>query len=101
MVSFVIFTIRICSIESNTGKIRGTTSIYGNTEFSVTAVNAIGETTKNFNVLINIAIDELNDELQNHPDIVLMIQKIHADEEIKNNYVDQNEDYSELKKCFK
>lgn len=46
-------------------------------------------------------IDKLNDKLQNHPDIVLIIQKIHADEEIKNKNIDRQEDYSELKKCFK
>lgn len=49
---------------------------------------------------INNAIDKLNDDLQNHPDIVLIIQKIHADEEIKNKAIDQVEDYSELKKCL-
>ena len=50
---------------------------------------------------IDITIDKLNNELQTHPDVVLIIQKIHAAEEIKNKSVDQNEDYSELKKCFK
>ena len=49
---------------------------------------------------INNAIDKLNDDLQNHPNIVLIIQKIHADEEIKNKAIDQVEDYSELKKCL-
>ena len=50
---------------------------------------------------IDNVIDKLNDELQNHPDIILIIQKIHADEEIKNKAIDQVEDYSELKKCLK
>ena len=45
-------------------------------------------------------IDKLNDELQQHPDIVLLIQKIHAAEEIKNKSIDQKEDYSDLKKCI-
>ena len=49
---------------------------------------------------INDAVEKLNDELQSHPDIILVIQKIHADEEIKNKYIDQQEDYSELKKCL-
>lgn len=49
---------------------------------------------------IDITIEELNDKLQTHPDIVLMIQKIHADEEIKNKYIDRVENYSELKKCL-
>ncbi len=47
------------------------------------------------------AIEKLNDELQSHPNIVLIKQKIHASEEIKNKNIDINEDYSELKKCFK
>ena len=49
---------------------------------------------------IEYAIEQLNNELQSHPEIVLIIQKIHADEEIKNKYVDRQEDYSELKKCL-
>ena len=50
---------------------------------------------------INTVVDKLNDDLQNHPDIILVIQKIHAAEEIKNKTIDQHEDYSELKKCLK
>ena len=49
---------------------------------------------------IYTTIDKLNDELQKHPDIILLIQKIHAAEEIKNKTIDQQEDYSELKKCI-
>lgn len=49
---------------------------------------------------INDAVEILNNELQSHPDIILVIQKIHADEEIKNKYIDRQEDYSELKKCL-
>ena len=49
---------------------------------------------------INDAINKLNDKLQSHPDVVLIIQKIHADEEIKNKAIDQQENYSELKKCL-
>ena len=45
-------------------------------------------------------VSVLNDELQSHPDIILAIQKIHADEEIKNKYIDSVEDDSELKKCL-
>ena len=45
-------------------------------------------------------VDKLNDDLQNHPDVILTIQKIHAAEEIKNKSIDQQEDYSELKKCI-
>ena len=49
---------------------------------------------------INNAVEILNNELQSHPDIILVIQKIHADEEIKNKYIDRQENYSELKKCL-
>ena len=50
---------------------------------------------------LETVIDEMNIKLQNHPNIVLMIQKIRATEEIKNKTIDQQEDYSELKKCLK
>lgn len=49
---------------------------------------------------INSAIEKINNELQSHPDVVLVIQKIHADEEIYNKNIDRQEDYSELKKCL-
>ena len=48
---------------------------------------------------INNTIEELNNELQSHPDMVLVLQKIHADEEIENKNIDIIEDYSEIKKC--
>ena len=49
---------------------------------------------------IESAIDTLNNELQNHPDIILLKQRIKADEEIKNKYVDINDTGETLKKCF-
>ena len=49
---------------------------------------------------IESAIDRLNDELQNHPDIILLKQQIKADEEIRNKYVDLNDTGESLKKCF-
>ena len=49
---------------------------------------------------IEIAIDKLNSELQNHPDIILLKQQIRADEEIRNKYVDINDTGETLKKCF-
>ena len=49
---------------------------------------------------IDWAIEKLNQELQSHPDIILIKQKIHAAEEIKNKNIDIIEDYSELKKCL-
>lgn len=50
---------------------------------------------------VDNAVEKLNHELQTHPDIILAIQKIHADEEIKNKYIDANEDNRELEKCTK
>jgi len=49
---------------------------------------------------INDTVEKINSELQSHPDIVLAIQKIHADEEINNKNIDANEDNGELKKCL-
>ena len=46
------------------------------------------------------AVEKMNSELQTHPDVVLAIQKIHADEEIKNKNIDKQENYSELKSCL-
>jgi len=49
---------------------------------------------------IEFAIDKLNVELQNHPDIILLKQQIRADEEIRNKHVDLNDTGETLKKCF-
>ena len=49
---------------------------------------------------INLAIDMMNDELQSHPDLILIKQKIKAAEEIRNKKIDQNNNSDELKKCF-
>ncbi len=45
-------------------------------------------------------IEKLNNELQTNPGLVLLMQKIHAAEEINNKKIDRNEDYSEIKKCL-
>lgn len=49
---------------------------------------------------ISAAVDELNTELQAHPDLILVKQKIKAAEEIRNKRVDQNDTGETLKKCF-
>ncbi len=49
---------------------------------------------------INMAINMMNDELQSHPDLILIKQKIKAAEEIRNKKIDQNYNYDEFKKCF-
>lgn len=46
------------------------------------------------------AIDLINQELQKHPDLILIKQKINAAQEIKNKQIDQQEDSFELKKCY-
>ena len=50
---------------------------------------------------IDAAIDELNAELQAHPDLILVKQKIKAAEEIRNKRVDQHDTGETLRKCFK
>ena len=49
---------------------------------------------------IDAAIDELNAELQAHPDLILVKQKIKAAEEIRNKRVDQHDTGETLRKCF-
>jgi hypothetical protein len=49
---------------------------------------------------IDTAIDMMNSELQAHPEVVLVKQKIKAAEEIRNKKIDQNNDGADLKKCF-
>jgi len=49
---------------------------------------------------IDSAVDKLNEQLQSHPDLILAKQKIHADEEIRNKRIDQNENNFRLKQCM-
>ena len=49
---------------------------------------------------IDAAITELNAELQAHPDLILVKQKIKAAEEIRNKRVDQHDTGQYLQKCF-
>lgn len=49
---------------------------------------------------IDAAITELNAELQAHPDLILIKQKIKAAEEIRNKRVDQHDTGETLRKCF-
>ncbi|MDR1206955.1 MAG: hypothetical protein LBK26_00880 [Rickettsiales bacterium] len=44
------------------------------------------------------ALDRMEQELQTHPDIILMRQKINAEQEIRNKKVDQHDDGSRLNK---
>lgn len=48
---------------------------------------------------IDNVIENMNYEMQKHPDLVLIKQKINAAQEIRNKRVDQNENGSELKQC--
>ena len=49
---------------------------------------------------IEFAIDKLNNELQNHPNIILLKKQIQADEEIRNKHVDINDNGESLKRCL-
>ena len=49
---------------------------------------------------ISLAVDKMNQELQLHPELVLIKQKIKAAQEIRNKKIDQNNNSDELEKCF-
>ena len=49
---------------------------------------------------IDTALDTLNKNLQSHPDVILVKQKIRAAEEIRNKRVDENDDGTRLKQCM-
>lgn len=49
---------------------------------------------------IDGALDALNKNLQSHPDVILVKQKIRAAEEIRNKRVDENDDGTRLKQCM-
>lgn len=48
---------------------------------------------------IESAIDEINNQIQKHPDIILLKQHIKAEEEIRNKQIDQNDTGETLKNC--
>ncbi len=49
---------------------------------------------------IDLIIEDINYEIRNHPEVVLMKQKINAAQEIRNKHVDLDEDNHELKDCY-
>lgn len=49
---------------------------------------------------IDKVIEKLNDKIQSHPEMILIKQKIKADEEIRNKRIDKNDNGAALKKCF-
>ena len=49
---------------------------------------------------VSLAVDKMNQELQSHPEIILIKQKIKAAEEIRNKKIDQNNNKNELENCF-
>lgn len=49
---------------------------------------------------MDAAINMMNNELQSHPDLILIKQKIHAAQEIRNKRLDMNDDGAELRKCI-
>ncbi len=48
---------------------------------------------------IDLAVTKLNEELNSHPDLILIKQQIKADEEIKNKNIDLKESGADLEKC--
>ncbi len=49
---------------------------------------------------IESALDKLNDNLQAHPDLILIKQNIKSQEEIRNKRVDMHDDGAALRRCF-
>ena len=49
---------------------------------------------------IEFAIDKINEQIQTHPDIILLKQQLKAEEEIRNKRVDQNDNNNYLKSCL-
>ena len=49
---------------------------------------------------IDLAIEELNNKIQSYPELILIKQKIKADEEIRNKRIDKNDNGVAIKKCF-
>ena len=49
---------------------------------------------------IDLIIEDINHEIRNHPEVVLMKQKINSAQEIRNKHVDLDEDNHELKECY-
>ena len=50
---------------------------------------------------IGTAIEKLNEKFQSHPEIVLIKQKIMAEQEIRNKKIDDQDDGAKLLECFK
>ncbi len=50
---------------------------------------------------IDGALDILHDKLQQHPEVILIKQKIQAEQEIRNKRVDQHDHGNTLKQCMK
>jgi hypothetical protein len=49
---------------------------------------------------IDLVMEDMNYEIRNHPEIVLIKQKINAAQEIRNKRIDLDEDNYELKSCL-
>ena len=49
---------------------------------------------------IDVVLEDMNMKIQQHPDLILIKQKINAAQEIRNKRLDQNETGTELKSCF-
>lgn len=49
---------------------------------------------------IDAAVEKLNNKIQSYPELILVKQKIKADEEIRNNRIDKNDTGAALRRCF-
>ena len=48
---------------------------------------------------VNAALDKMQNDLQSHPDIILMKQKINAEQEIRNKKIDERDDGKRINMC--
>ena len=48
---------------------------------------------------VSSVVDNMNNRIQNHPDLVIVKHRINAEQEIRNKKIDQSEDNKLLKKC--
>ena len=64
------------------------------------AANSVMPVFVNSRNEFDTVIEKMNYQIQSHPDVILIKQKINAAQEIRNKRVDQNEDNHELKVCL-
>lgn len=70
------------------------------TDSIITAANSVMPVFISNEDELDFALNKLNNDLQSHPDLILMKQKIKAEEEIRNKDVDHRDPGIRIKKCL-